>query len=87
MKKNHQQEKIPDDCPSILRELITDCWNDDPLKRPTAVELSYRLEKALEDLQKTKKEEVQPVSVIPLSMFQTPGVIQSEHVDNSPRPR
>ena len=41
---NYEREPIPADCPPEWRQLILDCWQHDPEKRPTAQELVKRLE-------------------------------------------
>lgn len=39
-----EREKIPADCPKELADLISDCWQHDPDKRPTADQCEKRLD-------------------------------------------
>ena len=39
--------RVPRDTPSALAELIRDCWEIDPLRRPKALEVQRRLEEEL----------------------------------------
>jgi len=39
---------LPNDCPKFLSDLIEDCWNQDPLKRPEFKEISALLEENLQ---------------------------------------
>jgi hypothetical protein len=32
---------IPDDCPQILREIMTMCWKQDPNERPVSLSDSF----------------------------------------------
>ncbi len=45
-------EVIPDDCPPILKDIIQQCWNDDPSKRPSAKLLATRLQNEMSSLMK-----------------------------------
>ena len=42
--ENYEREPIPNDCPPEWRQLILDCWQHDPEKRPTAEGLVKRIE-------------------------------------------
>ena len=35
---------IPPDCPKAYRELIEECWHDDPKRRPDFVQICRRLD-------------------------------------------
>lgn len=39
---------IPDSCDTPLKELIKDCWTDDPNQRPSSFEIMERLEELTE---------------------------------------
>lgn len=44
---DHKRPEIPPDCPKSLEALLVDCWNSDPKKRPTALELKSRVWKIM----------------------------------------
>ena len=46
--KDGEQEKIPEDCPKALAEIIQACWAA-PEKRPTAEAIVKRLEAAIKE--------------------------------------
>lgn len=43
--RNKKRPKIPSTVPSCYKELIEECWDDDPTKRPTFESIIERLEK------------------------------------------
>jgi hypothetical protein len=45
VKIEERRPELPQDCPEVLVALLTDCWNADPLKRPSFAEVCTRLEK------------------------------------------
>lgn len=49
---------IPSHCPAPLREIIQDCWHDDPEKRPTMENVLDRL------LHIAEKEQPKPLDLI-----------------------
>jgi serine/threonine protein kinase len=49
------REKIPKDCPSDFKELIEQCWSQEPNQRPEFQEIATRLEQMVESCN-----EVQP---------------------------
>ena len=51
----NKKEKIPEDCPKALAEIIQECWSA-PDKRPKASEIVSRLEQLLKELEKEAKE-------------------------------
>jgi len=44
-----QRPQLPDDLPEVFRDIIVSCWEQDPAKRPSADELTHRLEKFILD--------------------------------------
>ncbi len=44
---------IPDDCPAPYAQLMSDCWHEDPTKRPSFTEVLHRLEQ-LQQLNEAK---------------------------------
>ena len=44
---NGMRPQLPKDCPSVLHDLITDCWQHKPSLRPTIAAIVDRLEAAL----------------------------------------
>lgn len=45
VKIEERRPELPEHCPEVLVALLTDCWNADPLKRPSFAEVCTRLEK------------------------------------------
>lgn len=41
---NGTRPRLPKDCPQILFDLLRDCWNTIPSRRPTFVDIYSRLE-------------------------------------------
>lgn len=48
-KQNRKHEILPEDCPLLLKDLISECWNDDPNKRPSAKTIADTLFAALKN--------------------------------------
>lgn len=42
--QNSLRPTVPPDCPALYSQLMTDCWADDPSKRPSFAEVLHRLE-------------------------------------------
>lgn len=43
-KGERESEKIPEDCPDVLRSLIEACWSPNPQERPTAIQAITKLQ-------------------------------------------
>lgn len=56
-----EKEKIPEDCPKSLAEIIRACWAS-PEKRPSAAQVAARIEAAIKAEQALKRTEVETVT-------------------------
>jgi hypothetical protein len=46
--QEYKRPPVPRDCPPKWRQLMEDCWEQDPLKRPTFEEIWHRLHECYE---------------------------------------
>ena len=58
--KDGEQEKIPDNCPKALAEIIQSCWMA-PEKRPTAIEVAKGIEVAMKEAIEASRKKEQDV--------------------------
>jgi hypothetical protein len=47
--QEYKRPPVPQGCPLMWRRLMEDCWQQDPLKRPSFEEIWHRLHECFED--------------------------------------
>jgi len=59
-----QRLAIPEDCPSVLAQLIIRCWSQQPSDRPDASEIISILQSNMHEVEEfDKKDKIEPVAV------------------------